>query len=531
MADDDVPATGSELPDSPPARRGWSDRLLDRVEGLGNRLPDPVMLFLAALLITWAASAWLAQVSFSEIDPRTLGAGKTPAPIKIHNQLEAESLVDFLTKMVKTFVEFPPLGMVLVVLLGVGVAEHAGFINAGLKAILSITPVLLLTPMVMLVALLSHAAGDSGYVVVIPLGGVIFAAAGRHPLAGIAVAFAGVSGGLSANFIPIMLDPLLQGFTQTAAQIIDPARLVNPLCNWGFTAASTMLLIAIAWYLTDRVIEPRLRKLPVDGDPADMPRMEELTRRQWLSLLAAVSVGLLMLAGLAWAALTPRSVWANDDGGLLVATAPLMKAIVPLMFLFFLAPGIVYGYLAGTFRSHRDVIQGMSKSMGTMSYYLVLAFVAAQFISAFTQSNVGVLIALKGGDLLKRMQVSPEVTIVGVVLLTTLFNLLIGSASAKWALLSPIFVPMLMQLGLSPELTQAAYRIGDSSTNIISPLMPYFPLVVVYCQRYVRGTGIGTLISIMLPYSLSFLICWTLFLLAYWGLGLPLGLDATYTYP
>ncbi|MGE3804659.1 MAG: AbgT family transporter [Gemmataceae bacterium] len=531
MADDIQVPGEDERADEPLRPRGWTDRTLDIIEHLGNRLPDPIMLFLFALVITWLASAWLSTMSFSEIDPRTLGPGKTAAPIQIHNQLEAESLVVFLTKMVKTFVEFPPLGMVLVVLLGVGVAEHAGFINAGLKALLSVTPARLVTPMVMLVAILSHAAGDSGYVVVIPLGAVVFAAAGRHPLAGIAVAFAGVSGGLSANFIPIMLDPLLQGFTQPAAQIIDPARTVNPLCNWWFTATSTAVVVGIAWYVTDRVIEPRLKKVPVDGDPADMPTMEALTPREWRSLLWALLSVVAILAALTWAALVPNSVWANKDGELLVADAPLMQGIVPFMFLLFLVPGMVYGYLAGTFRSHRDVIQGMSRSMGTMSYYMVLAFVAAQFLYAFKESNVGILIALKGGELLKRLEVSPQVSIVGVIAITTGFNILIGSASAKWALLSPIFVPMLMQLGLSPELTQAAYRIGDSATNIISPLMPYFPLVVVYCQRYVKGTGIGTLISLMLPYSLSFLVLWTLLLLGYWGLGLPLGLDATYTYP
>jgi aminobenzoyl-glutamate transport protein len=216
---------------------------------------------------------------------------------------------------------------------------------------------------------------------------------------------------------------------------------------------------------------------------------------------------------------------------LLTGEAPLMKSIVPLMFLAFLLPGIVYGYVAGTIRTHRDIIQGMSKSMGTMSYYLVLAFVAAQFIYAFTESNVGILIAMKGGEFLKGLGVGPMVVIVGVVILSTLFNLLIGSASAKWALLAPIFVPMLMQLGLSPELTQAAYRIGDSCTNIITPLMPYFPLVVVYCQRYVKSAGIGSVVSLMLPYSLSFLACWTVLLLGYWALGLPLGIAATYTYP
>jgi aminobenzoyl-glutamate transport protein len=536
MADEQPPAdaitpAGSPLalPETQPA--GWTVLLLEWIERIGNRLPDPVLIFVFALVLTWVASAVLAPVEFTEIDPRTLRPGLTPEPVRIKNQLEGPSLTQFMTRMVRNFTGFAPLGLVLVVLLGVGVAEHAGFINAGLKAILSITPTVLLTPMVMLVAILSHGAGDSGYVVVIPLGAVIFAAAGRHPLAGLAIAFAGVSGGLSANFIPIMLDPLLQGFTQEAARIIDPSRTVNPLCNWGFTAVSTLLIVALGWYITDRVVEPRLQRTRVDGNPADMPRMDPMTPAEWWGLGAAAISIVAMLGGLVATAMLPGSAWLSPRGELMVADSPLVQSIVPLMFLLFMVPGIAFGVVAGTIRTHRDVIQGMSKSMATMSYYLVLAFFAAQFLYAFTESNVGILIAMKGGDLLRQLEVSPELTIVGVVLITTCFNLLIGSASAKWALLSPIFVPMLMQLGLSPELTQAAYRIGDSCTNIVTPLMPYFPLVVVYCQRYVKNTGIGTLVSLMLPYSLSFLVVWTVLLLGYWATGLPLGIQGSYYYP
>lgn len=533
MADNDLPSgSPRNVPDDMETTGSrWTDRFLGVIEWAGNKLPDPVVLFLWALILTWVASALLAQVEFTETDPRTLGPGKTAAPVRIQNQFEGVAFVTFVARMVKTFVEFPPLGLVLVVLLGVGVAEHTGFINAALKAILSVTPARLLTPMVMLVAILSHAAADSGYVVVIPLGGVIFAAAGRHPLAGIAVAFAGVSGGLSANFIPILLDPLLQGFTQPAAQIIDPAYTVNPLCNLGFTAASSVVIILLGWYITDRVIEPRLKKVPVDGDTTDLPRFDALTRRQWLGLLAALAATGVVLLVVAVTALAPRSPWQSKEGELLVSDAPLMQAIVPLMFVLFLVPGIVFGYAAGTIKNHRDIVAGMSKAMGTMSYYMVLAFVAAQFIHAFTSSNLGILIALKGADLLKSLSMPAQITIIGVILLSTMFNLLIGSASAKWALLSPIFVPMLMELRMSPELTQAAYRIGDSCTNIITPLMPYFPLVVVYCQRYVKSTGIGTLAALMMPYSMAFLVCWTGLLLAYWGLGLPLGIRAGYVYP
>jgi aminobenzoyl-glutamate transport protein len=464
-------------------------------------------------------------MQFSEIDPRS------GEPIQVQNQLTGAAIANFLATMVQTFTGFHPLGVVLVALLGVGVAEHTGFINAGLKSLLSVTSAALLTPMLILVAIVSHTAADAGYVLVIPLGGVIFYAAGRHPLAGIAAAFAGVSGGFSANFVPSSIDPLLAGLTQEAAQIISPGMPINPLNNWFFTAVSSLLIVAVGWYLTDRVVEPRLRGTAIDGDVDQIPVIEDLGPRERRGLLAGGLALLLGILVLVFASLPGDSPFRAPDGQITAAAAPLMQGIVPLIFLLFLIPGVVYGYVAGTVKSHRDIIVGMSKAMSTMGYYIVLAFFASLFIAAFARSNIGALMALKGAAGLQALAMPPTVTIAGIILLSGFVNLLIGSASAKWALLAPIFVPMLMQLGISPDLTQAAYRVGDSTTNIITPLMPYFPLVVVYAQRYVKGTGIGTLVSMMLPFSVAFLISWTLFLIAYWWLGIPLGIGASYVYP
>ncbi len=571
---------------------GFVDKALNLIETVGNKLPDPAALFLILLFVVWILSAILSTMTFAEIDPRT---GKA---LVINSQLTGTAIATFLSNMVTTFTGFHPLGVVLVALLGVGVAEHTGFINAALKALLNFTAPSLLTPMLIFVAIISHTAADAGYVLVIPLGGVIFYSAGRHPLAGIAAAFAGVSGGFSANFIPSSLDPLLSGLTQSGAQIIDASRLVNPLSNWYFTGASCLVIVAVGWILTDKVIEPRLKKVAIDGDPEEMPKMETLgpkERRGLWAGLAAIVIGIAILAavsipetspmrspagyrftpesvGKLQAAAIPQDVIAKispilgqdlfgktafdnalkirlgDENvklygpafassaepvqpQLTASTAPLMQSIVPLIFLMFIFPGIVYGYVAGTVTGHRDIIKGMSKSMSTMGYYIVLAFFAALFIAAFGQSNLGALIALKGAGGLQALNLPPQITIVGIIFLTALVNLLIGSASAKWALLAPIFVPMLMTLGISPELSQAAYRVGDSTTNIITPLMPYFPLVVVFAQRYVKNTGIGTLVSLMLPYSIAFLFTWLIFLLGYWAMGIPLGLQAPYTYP
>ncbi len=510
---------------SPDQPNGAAYRFLAAVERLGNRLPDPALLFLYAMLLVWLLSWLLAGYDFS------VPAMDGSRDLRVENQLSGTNLATFLSSMVNTFTSFAPLGLVLVAMLGVGVAEHTGFINAGLKRLLSFTPKLLLTPMLLLVAIVSHTAADAGYVLVIPLGGVIFYAAGRHPLAGIACAFAGVSGGFSANFIPSGIDPLLQGFTQQAAQIIDPSREVNPLSNWLFTSLSCILVVAIGWFLTDKVIEPRLSGTKVDSDGVDDQGMTELTDKERRGLRAGLAAMLIGIALLVVAVYPADSPLRSADGEITAFSAPIMQSIVPLIFLLFIIPGTIYGYVAGTVSNHRDIIAGMSNSMSTMAYYLVMIFFCAQFTYAFGQSNLGALLAVEGAELLQALALPGAVTLLGIIALTAFVNLLVGSASGKWALLAPVFVPVLMQVGLSPELTQAAYRVGDSSTNIITPLMPYFPLVVAYCQRWVKDTGIGTVTALMLPFSVTLLIGWSIFLLIYWWLGIPLGLASTYVYP
>ena len=572
-------------------KTGFVNRALSAIETIGNKLPDPAALFLILLFVVWILSALLSTVTFAEIDPRS---GKA---IVVNSQLTGTAIATFLSTMVKTFTDFHPLGIVLVALLGVGVAEHTGFINASLKWLLGFTSQLFLTPMLVMIGVISNLAADAGYVLVIPLGAVIFYSAGRHPLAGIAAAFAGVSGGFSANFIPSSLDPLISGITQSAVQIMDPSRTVNPLSSWYFMAASTLVITAVGWYVTDKIVEPRLKKVAVDGNPDEMPKMDELgpgEKRGLVAAFASLLIGLAILAAVSIPESSPmrspvsykltnasfeklRAAGVPDDvlkkaetsknrefakaafetdlkgkigeesmkahsaaflanaelssPQLTASTAPLMLAIVPLIFILFLIPGVVYGYVAKTVKNHREIIEGMSKSMSTMGYYIVLAFFASLFIAAFSQSNIGALLAIKGANFLRDLGLPGQVTIIGIILLSALVNLLIGSASAKWALLAPIFVPMLMQLGISPEVSQTAYRIGDSSTNILTPLMPYFPLVVVFAQKYVKNTGIGTVVSMMLPYSIAFLVTWVIFLLIFWGLGIPLGIQAPYTYP
>ena len=506
--------------------KGINQRFLDGIERAGNRLPDPAVLFIALLFIVWLLSWLLSYFTFGAVDPRTGEA------VVVVNQLSGSSMTAFFAAMVKTFAHFHPIGVVLVAMLGIGVAEHTGFISASLRATMEVTSRSLLTPMVILVGIMSHTAADAGYVLVIPLGGALFYAAGRHPLAGIDAAFAGVSGGCSANFVPSAIDPMLQGISQSGAQILDPNISLNPLNNFFFTASSSVLIVTLGWFITDKIVEPRLQaQQDIDGDLTDLPTLETLSAQERKGLRAALWAMVAAVGFLVVTAVPESSSWRGPGGSLTESGAPLMASIVSLIFVLFLIPGVIYGVAAGTVKSSKDVIDGMTKAMTGMAYYLVIMFFIAQFIYAFSQSNLGILLAVEGAELLKAAALPQTLTITGIVFITALLNLFVGSASAKWALLAPIFVPMLMELGISPDLTQAAYRVGDSTTNIITPLMPYFPLVVVYCQRYIKDSGIGTVAALMMPYSITFIFFWTVYLLGYWALGIPLGLQASYSFP
>jgi aminobenzoyl-glutamate transport protein len=500
-------------------------RFLDAIERLGNRLPDPALLFVVALFLAWISSALLAGYSF-ELPTKT-----GPQEKQVVSQLTGTAMVTFLADMVKTFASFPPFGFVIVALLGVGVAEQSGLIHTALKRLLAITPKALLTPMLLVVAILSHSAADAGIVIVLPLGGLLFYAAGRHPLAGIACAFAGVAGGFSANPLPSGLDPLLQGLTQEAVHLIDPTRMVNPLCNWALMGSSTVLIVLVGWYVTDRVIEPRLTRVKVEVDASEPPPTAEVTPAELRGLRASLIVSAISIGLLIWAIAPKSSPFRAPNGELTAFGAPLMQAIIPLVFLLFLMPGLVHGFVSGTFKSSRDVMNGMSRTMSSMGSYIVMAFFASLFIYAFNKSQLGALLAVKGATFLKFLGLPGPVTIVLFILLTASADLLIGSASAKWALLAPVFVPMLMQLNFSPELVQAAYRIGDSCSNVVTPLNAYLPLILGFCHRYVKGMKLGTLLSLMAPFAGAFLVTWILFLLAFWGLGLPLGIHGVYRYP
>jgi aminobenzoyl-glutamate transport protein len=515
-------------------KKGLFERALDKVEVIGNKLPQPVTLF-AILMVLVLLLSWIFGGVTVDHPGREAGLvdreGKPLETISVVNLLSREGVQRIFTEMVDTFAQFPPLGLVLVVMLGIGVAEHSGMIAVALRLFVSKVPKFLITFSIVVAGMISSVAADAGYVVLIPLGGVIFLSMGRHPLAGIAAAFAGVSGGFGANFLPTGLDPMIAAFTEPAAQILDPNYTVNPLSNYYLMAASVPLVGIAGTWITERILVPRLGSYNPDGE-AVIEETNDITVRERKALKWSLYSILVILGLVALATIPADGLLRGDyDPELGKRTMrPFYDSIVPIMFIVFFVGGLVYGIVAGTIKNDKDVSDMTAKSMATMGLYIVIAFVAAQFVAYFNWSNLGSVLAVKGSDGLKAIGFTGGPLIVAFIIVASIVNLVMGSASAKWAILAPIFVPMLMLMGYSPELTQAAYRIGDSYSNILTPLLPYFPIVIVFAQKYVRNVGIGTLISMMLPYAIAFMIIRIPMLLIWIWLGLPLGIEGPLYY-
>lgn len=517
------------------AKRSWTSRALDFVEWLGNLLPHPVTLFALFAIGVVLLSGVLGWLGVAVEDPRPEGASGRSADgmIRAVSLLNGAGLRRIVEELVTNFTGFVPLGTVLVALLGVGVAERSGLLDALIRGIVLKAPRHLVTVAVVFAGVLSNTASEMGYVVLVPLAAVIFKSLGRHPLAGLAAAFAGVSGGYSANLLIGTVDPLLAGITQEAARLIAPEYEVHVAVNWYFMVVSTFLITIVGTLVTVFIVEPKLGAYDLTraGDvPTESDRvMAPLTRREIFGLLWA-GLAALALAGLISLTVVPSwGVLRNPVTGDILSS-PFLRGIVALIFIFFLVPGFVYGRVVGTMRNDRDIINAMAGAMSSLGLYIVLVFFAAQFVAFFGWTNMGSITAVVGAQLLDDIGLTGPLVFVPFILMCCFVNLMLGSASAQWAITAPIFVPMLMLIGYSPEVVQAAYRIGDSTTNIITPMMSYFGLILVCAERYEKNLGIGTLISLMLPYSICFIVGWVLLFYAwvFWW-GLPVG-PATPTY-
>lgn len=523
--------------------------ILGWVERTGNKLPDPVFLFayfIIALVIISVICAMLGvnallndQVLSGMPDNQKARFGiGDDGIISAVSLLAAENIQRLWVEMPKTFTHFHPLGYVLVVMLGAGVAERSGLFASAMRSAVRGAPVFLLTPVVALVAMVGNHAADAAYVVLIPLAGVLFASAGRHPLAGIAAAFAGVSGGFSANLFPGQLDALLYGITEEAGEILNASYDANLAGNWYFIAVLLVIYLPIIWFVTDKIIEPRLGTWqPSEGADSDSysnddkplsPEQKKGLRNAGLAVLGVIAVWAFMTAGPG----TP--LWLDGEGTEGMAwyqrAAPLFQSLVGGFLVLFLAAGWAYGAAAGTIKNHRDLVDMMSEAMKDMGYYLVLSFAAAHFVEMFGWSNLGLISAVHGAAAIESSGLPLPILLGMIVMFSAIINLFVGSASAKWALLAPVMVPMLMLLGVSPDGATAVYRVGDSATNIITPLMVYFPLILIFARRWVKDFGLGSLTATMIPYSIWMLISGILLVVAWTYLGFDLGPGAPMTY-
>jgi aminobenzoyl-glutamate transport protein len=490
-------------------------RSLDFIEVFGNKLPHPATIFgllaLSVMILSWVTSA----VGYEAIHP------VNGTSIQVKSLVSGDGIRWIYTNMVNNFVMFPPLGYVLAVMVGLGVAEGSGLFTVLIRSLVLSSPKKLITAAVVFAGVISHLASEAGYVVLIPLGAMIFHALGRHPMAGLAAAFCGVSGGFGANFLIGSIDPILSGLSTTAAQIIDPEMVVNPAVNYYFMIVSGFLVVVVGTWVTNRIVEPRLGTYA--GDAERIP-IQQLTPLEKKGLKWAGWGFLFVTALLAMTVIPSNGIFRNPQTGSILHS-PFLDGIIIGILVFFMIPGLIYGFVLGNIKNDKDVVKHITESMKSMAAYIVLVFFAAQFVYFFSYSNLGLIVAINGAEGLTRIGLTGIPLIMAFVLLSAFINMFMGSASAKWAIMAPVFIPMLMLLGYHPALTQAAFRIGDSVTNLITPMMSYFALIVTFAQKYDQRYGMGTIISAMLPYTFFLSIFWMLLLMVWMLLGIPTGPD------
>jgi len=554
MSDD-----AATLPRDAP-KGGVLQRMLDGIERVGNKVPHPALLFLALIVIIIVLSQILAWAGVSAtyevvkpppvaVEEYDIGGSVMPGErlpgeradaedyavvtetAEVESLLSADGIRFLFTSFVSNFMGFTAMGIILIVMIGVGVAELSGLIAALIRKLVAVSSVGALTYIIVFLGVISSIASDAGYLVLIPLGAAAFKSVGRHPLAGIAAAFAGVAGGFGVNLLITPVDAVLTEITNEAIGLVDPSIAIDLTANLWFGIASTVFVTIVLSLVSARLVEPRLGVYDVSLAPSGQERddaPEETTEitpeadkrgLRWagLGLLAAVAVVALLTA-------PPGGPLRDPETGSIIGTSPFMDSLIVIIALLFLAAGLGYGRGAGTLKTSTDVIGAVTKSWAGLAGLLLLFLLIAQFIAYFNYSNVPQVAAVRLGDLVESADIGSAWLLVAVIVVSLLSNFIMPQAIAKWALLAPIFIPLFMRLGIAPEAVLAAYRVGDSPSNIVTPIMAYFPLIVVFASRYDRRSGIGTVIALMLPFFVILTVAWTVFFLAWYLLGLPWGL-------
>lgn len=470
-------------------KKGFISKFLDVMERAGNKLPDPLVLFALVAVLFIVLSGVFSWLNITAVNPID---GTELIPV---NLMTGEGFVKILTNMVTNFTSFAPLGLILVCAMGVSLGEKVGLyqsaIKAGLTRLSSHRGTVVAT--FIFIGIVANAAGDAGFLIMPTLGALVFPSVGLSPIAGILVGYASVAGGLSANVIVTLTDVICASYTQTAAQLLQKDFIMNPAANYFFLLFSTIILTCVSTWITLKILAPGI------------------------ALVITLAVWMLMIIPSGAILRHP------ENGGIFVAGSPFMNAMIPIVAITFFIPSLVYGLSTGEIKKGGDVARLLTLAMGDLSNYIVLAFVASQFVAYFSWSNIGAILAVKGAEFLQTINAPIPVLLVLVIIFTGLLNLVLGSLTAKWAMMAPILVPMFMLLGINPAATQMAYRIGDSVTNVITPLFPYMVFILAQCKKYDKDIGVGTVITNMIPFSVGFFLFWSLLLVIWCVLGLPFG--------
>jgi len=507
----------SKKADLNPQEKSFFNKTLDFIEIVGNKLPHPATIFgglaVLVILLSWLMHA----LGTSAVNPAN------DELVTVKSLVSPDGFRWMYTNILNNFLKFPPLGYVLVVMVGIGLAEGTGLFSVMIRSLVLNSPKKFITAAVVLAGVISGLAVEAGYVVLIPLGAMIFHALGRHPMAGLAAAFCGVSGGFGANLFIGTIDPILAGISTSAAQLINPEMVVNPAVNYYFMIASSFIVLFVGTWVTEKVVEPRLGKYSGTAEKFEIVDLTPAEKKglRWAGLSAIFFIALMALT------VIPENGILRDPETGSVLHSPFFSGIIIGILLFFLIPALVYGIITGTVKNDKDMMKHIIRSMSGMGSYIVLVFFAAQFVYFFNYSNLGLIIAINGASMLTAINFTGPPLIALFVIIAAFINMFMGSASAKWAIIAPVFIPMLMLLdpAYHPGLTQAAFRIGDSLTNLITPMMSYFALIVTFAEKYDEKYGIGTIISTMLPYTLFLGIVWIIALMLWMWAGIPLGPD------
>lgn len=497
-------------------KKSFVSRFLNGVEFVGNKLPDPAVLFffmcVGLAIITWF-------VSLFNVSVKHPGDGKV---IHIKSILSHDGFAYIMNNAIKNFSEFPALGLVLDVMIGIGAAEKSGYFDKLMISVVNKAPKKLIVPTIILIGILGSTAGDAATIILPPLAAMLFIKIGYHPIAGLAMAYASAVGGFAANLVVGMQDALVYSFTDPAARIVSKDIKTNVAMNWYFIAASVVVLLPTIHLVTTKLIIPRLGRYDESQAHEDTEETSSHITPQenkalfWTNISFVVLIVLLIIC-----AIPEHSFLRNAKTGSLLDDAPLINGVGLIILVVFLVPGTIYGILSGEIKNTKDLGSMVAESLGSMGSFIVIVFFASQLLAFLEWSNLGVIAAVKGAKLLQHQ--NGIVLIIGIILLSALVNMLVGSASAKWGILAPIFVPMRILVGFHPAFTQAIYRVGDSITNPITPMMPYLPLLLSYAQKYDKNMKLGTLLSSLMPYSIALTIVWIAFTLIWFLLGIPVG--------